>query len=194
MKLKLVSACVLSAVLAAVAASSAAAANVTATATVSAGTLSLTTSATPSVSVTLDGTDQTPSYALPMTVQDNTGSGNGWNTTITSTTFSTGGGSPHLLSTSASTATGVSSSCAGGATCTAPTNSIGYPLSVPAGSSAPPAVKLFNGPANTYAGTYTSTGTVAVVSAPGPPAPQHDSRCSESPVRGTRSFRRRCTK
>ena len=45
-------------------------ANVTATATVTAGTLSLSTSATPSVSVTLDGTDQTPTYTLPMTIID----------------------------------------------------------------------------------------------------------------------------
>jgi hypothetical protein len=78
----------------------------------------------------------------------------------------------------------VSSSCATG-TCTNPTNSIAYPLAVPAGASAPTAVKLFNAaansgmgkftvtptvqvaiPANTYAGTYTSTVTVAVVSGP----------------------------
>ncbi|HEX3455133.1 MAG TPA: WxL domain-containing protein [Gaiellaceae bacterium] len=119
-----------------------------------------------------------------MTVLDATGSGSGWNVTVTSTTFTTGGGSPHLLSTTASNATGVSSSCATG-TCTNPTNSITYPLGVPAGSSAPTAVKLFNAaantgmgnftitptisvsiPANTYAGTYTSTVTVAVVSGP----------------------------
>lgn len=162
----------------------ASAANVTATATVTAGTLSLSTSATPSVASTLDGTDQTPNYTLPMTVLDATGSGTGWNVTITSTTFTTGGGSPHLLSTTASNATGVSSSCATG-TCTNPTNSITYPLGVPAGSTAPTAVKLFNAaansgmgkftitptisvsiPANTYAGTYTSTVTVAVVSGP----------------------------
>ncbi len=172
------------AALALAAASAALGANVTATATVTAGTLTLTTSATPSVSSTLDGTDQTPSYTLPMTINDATGSGAGWNVTITSTTFTTGGGTPKLLSTSASTATGVSSACAGG-TCTNPTNSIGYPLGVPAGSTAPTAVKLFNAaantgmgkftvtptvgvsiPANTYAGTYTSTVTVAVVSGP----------------------------
>jgi hypothetical protein len=134
--------------------------------------------------VTLDGTDQTPTYTLPMTVNDATGSGTGWNVTVTSTTFSTGGGLPKLLSTSASTVTATSSSCASG-TCTNPTNSIGYPLGVPAGSSPPTAVKLFNAaantgmgkftvtptvqvsiPANTYAGTYTSTVTVAVVSGP----------------------------
>jgi hypothetical protein len=104
---------------------------------------------------------------------------------VTSTTFTTGGGSPHLLSTTASTATGVTSSCAGGTTCTNPTNSITYPLSVPAAAVAPTAVKLFNAaantgmgsftvtptvsvaiPANTYAGSYTSTVTVAVVSGP----------------------------
>jgi hypothetical protein len=167
------------------AASSVLASNVTATATVNAGTLTLSSSATPSVSVTLEGTDQTPSYTMPMTVNDFTGSGSGWNVTVTSTTFSTGGGSPHLLSTSASTATGVSSSCTGGGTCTNPSNSVTYPLGIPAGSSAPTAVKLFNAaansgmggftvtptvqvaiPANTYAGTYTSTVTVAVVSGP----------------------------
>jgi hypothetical protein len=170
--------------LALAAATGASAANVTATATVTAGTLSLSTSATPSVSSTLNGTDQAPTYTLPMTVLDATGSGTGWNVTITSTTFTTGGGSPHLLSTTASNATGVTSSCATG-TCTNPTNSITYPLGVPAGSSAPTAVKLFNAaantgmgnftitptisvsiPANTYAGTYTSTVTVAVVSGP----------------------------
>jgi hypothetical protein len=136
------------------------------------------------VSSTLDGTDQTPTYTLPMTINDATGSGAGWNVTITSTTFTTGGGTPHLLSTSASTATAVSSACASG-TCTNPTNAIGYPLGVPAAATAPTAVKLFNAaantgmgkftitptvgvsiPANTYAGTYTSTVTVAVVSGP----------------------------
>ena len=165
---------------------SAVGANVTATATVNAGTLTLSTSATPSVSVTLDGTDQAPSYTLPMSVNDYTGSGNGWNVTITSTQFTTGGGSPHTLSTSASTATAASATCAGGTTCTNPTNAVTYPLAVPAGGSGPPtAVKLFNAaantgmggftvtptvqvaiPANTYAGTYTSTVTVAVVSGP----------------------------
>jgi hypothetical protein len=161
------------------------ASDVTATATVSAGSLALSTSAAPSVSVTLDGSDKTPTYTLPMTITDSTGSGAGWNVTVTSTRFSTGGGSPHLFSTTASSATGVSSSCAGGATCTNPTNAISYPLTVPAGTTAPTAVKLFNAaadtgmggftvtptvqvsiPANTYAGTYTSIVTVAAVSGP----------------------------
>jgi WxL domain surface cell wall-binding len=177
------SAVALVAVMALVTAASVSAANVPATVTVSAGTLSLATSAAPSMAVTLDGTDQTPTYTLPMTVSDARGSGAGWNVTITSTTFSTGGAS--ALSTSASQVTAVSSSCASGTTCTAPTNSITYPLTVPAGATAPTAVKLFNSavntglggftitptvgvsvPANTATGTYTSTVTIAVVSGP----------------------------
>jgi hypothetical protein len=170
--------------LATVAIASADAANVTATATVNAGSLTMTSSAAPSTSVTLNGTDQTPTYTMPMTAKDETGSGTGWNLTITSTQFSTGGGSPHTLSTSASTITGVTSSCAQG-TCTNPTNSVGYPLGVPAGATPPTAVKSFDSaantgmgdftvtptvqvaiPANAYAGTYTSTVTLAVVSGP----------------------------
>jgi hypothetical protein len=166
-------------------AASAPAADVTATATVTGGTRSLSTSATPSVSATLNGTDQTPAYTLPMTVNDFTGTGAGWNVTITSTTFSTGGGSPKTLATTASTVTSLSATCAGPGTCTNPTNSISYPLGVPAAGTAPAAVKLFNAaantglgaftvtptvqvsiPANTYAGTYTSTVTVASVSGP----------------------------
>jgi hypothetical protein len=184
-RLKVLSVFALPALLVGLTASSAAASNVTATAFVSAGSLTLSTTASPSVSVTLDGTDHAPSYTLPMTVSDDTGSGNGWNVTVTSTTFSTGGASPNLLSTTASTATAVGAVCAGGATCTAPANSITYPLGVPAGSTPPTAVELFNAaantgmgsftvtptiqvaiPSNTYAGTYTSTVTVAVVSGP----------------------------
>ncbi|HEX5501163.1 MAG TPA: WxL domain-containing protein [Thermomicrobiales bacterium] len=156
----------------------------TATATVSGGALSETTGATPSITATLDGTDQTKTYTLPLTATDPTGTGAGWNLTITSTAFSTGGATPRTLATGASTITTASSSCAQG-TCTAPTNAITYPLTVPAGATAPTAVKFFNAaansgmgqftvtptvsvslPANTYAGTYTSTVTLAIVSAP----------------------------
>jgi hypothetical protein len=166
-------------------AQSAFAATATVTGTVSAGTLSITTAATPSFSVTLDGTDQTASYSVPTTVTDATGSGAGWNLTITSTQFTTGGGSPKTLATNASSLTGVTSSCAGGSTCTNPTNSVTYPVAVPAGSSPPTAVKYFNAavntgagqftntpsvsvsvPANSYAGSYSSTLTLAAVSGP----------------------------
>src|SRR5665811_1019333 len=81
--------------------------------TITAGSLSLTTEAAPTLSATLDGTNQTPTYTLPMTVEDSTGSGAGWNTTITSTQFTTGGEAPLTLSTEASSMTGVTSVGAG---------------------------------------------------------------------------------
>ncbi len=167
------------------AAAAAIAGNVTATATVTgAGALGLSHGATASVSNTLDGTDQTVSYTIPLTLDDARGSGAGWNTTITSTTFTTGGGTPRTLP-GASSISGVTSSCRAGGSCTAPTNAITYGVSVPDGASAPAAVKFFNSAANTgmgrftvtptigvnilgnaYAGSYTSTVTIAVVSGP----------------------------
>lgn len=162
---------------------SALAATATVTGNVNAGTLSISTSATPSFAVTLDGTDKTGSYTVPTTVTDATGSGAGWNLTITSTQFTTGGGSPSTLPTNASSITGVTSSC--NTTCSAPSNSITYPLGVPAGSSPPTAVKYFNAaagtgqgefantpavnvsvPASSAVGTYSSTLTLAAVSGP----------------------------
>jgi hypothetical protein len=156
----------------------------TASASVTGGSLSESTSSTPSVSVTLNGTNQVPTYTMDIATSDQTGSGSGWNLTITSTRFSTGGARPKTLSTTASQVTGVTSACAQG-TCTDPTNSINYPFTLPAGATAPTAVKLFNAdvgtgmgdftvtptvgvsiPANAYAGTYTSTITLAVASAP----------------------------
>ena len=155
-----------------------------ATASVTGGALSESTASTPSVSATLNGTNQVPTYTMDIATNDRTGSGSGWNLTITSTTFSTGGGSPRTLSNTASQVTSVASACAQG-TCTDPTNSITYPLTLPAGATAPTAVKLFNAaidtgmgdftvtptvgvtiPANAFAGTYTSTITLAVASAP----------------------------
>jgi WxL domain surface cell wall-binding len=128
---------------------------------------SLTTTATPSLSITLNGTDQSPTYTMDLTV-DNSAVGStllGWNLTVTSTRFTTGGGSPRTLSTSASSITGVTFVCAvNPLLCTSnPSNSITYPVAVPAGSSPPTAVKFFNAAATTGIGTYTVTPTVKVV-------------------------------
>jgi hypothetical protein len=106
--------------------------------------------------VTLDGTDQVATYTVPTTVTDATGSDSGWNLTVSSTQFTTGS---LLLSTTASTVTGVANSCDGGSTCTDPTNAITYPLAIPA---AAPAVKYFNAAATTGAGMFTNTPTIAV--------------------------------
>lgn len=152
----------------------------------SSGGFSVSSTATPSLSTTLDGTDQTASYTANLTV-DNSAIGItllGWNLTITSTQLSTGGGTPHTLSTSASSITSVAVVCAA-APCLNPTNSVSYPLTLPAGPTAPAAVKLFNAaaatgtgtftitptvkvaiPANAYAGSYTSTLTLTLVSGP----------------------------
>ena len=164
--------------LALVATSAALAATLTATATVN-GTagISLNLPSNPSISSTLDGTDQTVTYAPVLGVVDARGSGAGWNLTVSATNFSDGSG--HTLA--PGTITGVSAACKAGNSCTAATSSgITYPLTV-SGTSA----KFFNAavnsglgkfdvtptfavsvPGNAYAGTYTSTVTLASVSGP----------------------------
>lgn len=167
-----------------IAAAPAHAANVTAQATVSGTVLSATTSATPNFTANLDSGDTTKTYTIPLAVQDTRGTGAGWNVLITSTTFSTGGGSPRTLAANASSLSGVTASCSSG-TCTSPSNAVSYPLTVPAGSTAPTPVKFFNSatdngmgmftitptigvavPQNSFSGTYTSTVTVSLVSGP----------------------------
>jgi hypothetical protein len=160
--------------------------DVASTGTVDPGTLSLTTTTpAPTFGVTLNGTDQAGTYDVPLTLTDSTGSGSGWNATITSTRFTTGGATPRTLAATASTITGVTSVCATG-TCTMPTNAVAAgALQVPAGATAPAPVKFVNAaadsgmgqftvtptvsvaiPANAYAGTYTTTLTLASVSGP----------------------------
>lgn len=155
------------------------------TTTVTGGSLSESTTATPTVSVTLDGTDKTPTYTVPITVTDATGSGDGWQLTITSTTLATEGAT-HSFATNATKITGVTASCVGVNTCTSPDNSATtYPVTVPAAADAPdpqvfyvaaansgmgsftvtPTMQL-KVPANTYAGSYSSTITLAIVDGP----------------------------
>jgi len=136
-------------------------ANPTVTGTVSAGALSVATSAAPTFSANLANGDSTPTYTLPLTAVDTTGTGAGWNLTITSTQFTTGGATPHTLAANASTITGVTSACASG-TCTNPTNAVTYPVGVPAGTTPPTAVKFFNAAANTGLGSFTVTPTMGV--------------------------------
>ncbi len=167
-------------------ASAATTANPTVTGTVAGGVLSVATTAAPTFSANLALGDSTPTYTLPLTATDTTGTGGGWNLTITSTQFTTGGGTPHTLGLNASTITGVPTPppCLSG-TCTNPTNAVAYPVVVPAAATAPTAVKFFNAaaatgmgsftvtptvgvfvPATTFAGSYSSTLTVSIVSGP----------------------------
>jgi hypothetical protein len=145
------------------AANAATSANPTVTGTVTAGALSVATTAAPTFSASLASGDSTPTYTLPLTAVDTTGTGAGWNLTITSTQFTTGGATPHTLLTNASNITGVTSACASGS-CTNPTNAITYttPVPVPAGATPPTAVKFFNAAANTGLGSFTVTPTVGV--------------------------------
>lgn len=166
------------AALALVASAAALAGTLTATATVS-GTagVSLNLPANPSLSSTLDGSDQTASYSPLLGVVDARGSGAGWNLTIAATSFSDGSG--HTLA--AGTLSGAVQACHSGSSCTAATSSgISYPLSL-SGTAA----KFFNAavnsglgkvdvtptievtiPGNAYAGTYTSTVTLAAATGP----------------------------
>ena len=160
-----------------VASTAALAANLTATATVTgASGISMGLPSNPSLSDTLDGTDQTVSWSAILGVVDARGSGAGWNLTMSATSFSDGSG--HTLA--PGTVTGVTAACQGGNSCTAAGNAISYPLTL-SGTAA----KFFNAaansgmgkvnvtpsvdvaiPGNAYAGTYTSTVTLAAVSGP----------------------------
>ena len=166
------------AVLALVAATAALAGTLTTTATVS-GTagISLNLPSNPSLTDTLDGTDQTVSYAPILGVVDARGSGAGWNLQISATAFSDGSG--HTLA--QGQVSSVAQACKAGSTCTVGTSSgISYPLTI-----STVAAKLFNAavntglgkidvtptidvsiPGNAYAGAYTSTVTIAAATGP----------------------------
>ena len=162
-------------------------ATTSASAAITAGSLALVSSpATASFAATLNGADQNVTASQAFDVGDATGSGTGWNITATSTTFSTGGGTPKTLSTSATTIQAApADACDSSVTCTTATNSITYPFVLPAAGTAPTAAKLYNAaantgmgnqtvtatlrlaiPGNTYAGSYSSTWTYSLASAP----------------------------
>jgi hypothetical protein len=133
-------------------------------------------------SFTLNGTDQTATTTVDLTPDDETGSDSGWNITGTSTTLTNGSG--RTLPVTATQET-VASTAAASGNCSLPTNSVGYPLTLPAGPTPPTPVKLYNAaagsgwgpvkatltfrlsvPANSFRGIYTSTWTFAIVSGP----------------------------
>lgn len=161
-----------------VVATAAIAGSITTTATVS-GTagISLNLPANPSITDTLDGTDQTVNYAPVLGVVDARGTGAGWNLQVSATSFSDGAG--HTLA--PGNVTAVAQACHAGSSCTAATNSgITLPLTITG-----TAAKFFNAavntglakldvtptiavaiPGNSFAGTYTSTVTLAAATGP----------------------------
>jgi hypothetical protein len=148
----------------------------TATVTGAAG-LSLNLPANPTITNTLDGTDQTATYAPILGLVDARGNGFGWNLQISATTFGDGAG--HTLN--PGTVASVAQACHTGSTCTAATSSgITYPLTI-GGTGAKFFVAAVNTglgkidvtptinvaiPGNAYAGTYTSTVTLAATTGP----------------------------
>jgi len=155
-----------------------------ATANLTAGSLAFV-SAPPAVSftATLNGTNQAVPATQPLDVSDATGSGNGWNITATSTLFTSGA---HTIAATATTIPSQPSvACDTNVTCTTATTNVTYPYSLPAAATAPTATQMFNAtantgmgdqtvtptwtltiPGNTYAGNYTSTWTLSLVSGP----------------------------
>jgi hypothetical protein len=160
------------------AATAALAAGFTTTATVS-GTagIGLNLPASASITNTLDGTDQTATYAPVLGLVDARGSGAGWNLQISATAFTDG--ATHTLNQGSVSA--VAQACHSASTCTAATSTgITYPLAI--GTTA---AKFFSAalntglgkidvtptisvaiPGNAYAGTYTSTVTLAATTGP----------------------------
>jgi hypothetical protein len=142
-----------------------------------AGGISLNLPSNPSVTDTLNGSDQTVSYAPVLGVVDARGGGAGWNLEISATTFSDGFG--HTLA--PGQVSSATSACKGGSTCTAASSSgITYPLTITG-----TAAKFFNAavnsglgkidvtptvdvsiPGNAFAGAYTSTVTLAATTGP----------------------------
>jgi hypothetical protein len=164
------------------------AATVAVTSVVTAGaTLTVTGGTPPTFNATLSGSDQTASYVLPVVVVDARGGTLGWNLTVTSTTFTDGSsGTGHDFGAGASTITSVTAGCGTNSTCLLPTNNVANTnLGLPGASGTP--VKYFNAssaagagrgtinvnanvavaiPANVFAGSFTSTVTVAISSGP----------------------------
>lgn len=136
-------------------------------------------------STSLNGQNKTVTAAQPLDIADATGSGAGWQVTATSTVFTNGTNSLPVGSATVSSAPSAPT-CDSSVTCTvAGTNGVSYPYSLPSGATAPTATKLFTAsagtgmgdqtftptwtlaiPGNAYAGNYTSTWTLSLVSGP----------------------------
>jgi hypothetical protein len=146
------------------------------------GSLSLVYNPAAGAATVLDGADQTMTYVLPLIVIDSRSNGDGWNVTVTSTSFDDGAGKAFDPATSVMSTT---VACLLASGCTAPRNLVGYPVPMPPTTPATAPVKVFNAdrasgmgvfsvtpavavsvPGNTFAGTYVSTLAVAVISGP----------------------------
>jgi hypothetical protein len=110
-------------------------------------------------SLTLNGSDRTATATWAVSTSDLRGTGAGWQLQATSTQFADGSG--HTLPLTATTVTGVGVA-AGAGNCTLPTNSVSYPVAIPAGPGPPTAVKIFDAATGTGGGPATVTLTFAL--------------------------------
>jgi hypothetical protein len=152
------------------------------TATITGGSLAMAAPTSVAFSATLTGANQSTGASQAIDVTDSTGTGTGWNVTLTSTTFTVGA---LTLPDNNVTDTAAAGACDATVTCTLATNSVTYPVTVPSATTAPTAVKILNAATNTglgaqtwthsmslallasvKAGTYASTWTYSLVSAP----------------------------
>ena len=99
-------------------------------------------------STALTGKDQSITTQLNVSPDDESGSGAGWNLTATSTPFISG---THTLPATAAQITGATET-AGTGQCSAPSNQISYPVTVPAATTPPSAVKIYDAAAGSGAG------------------------------------------
>jgi hypothetical protein len=124
------------------------------------GSLTATIDSTSFTPLTLNGHDQTTEGQLTVTVADQTRTDAGWHLLVTSTQFHTTGGK--TLSTTATSITAVNSACTSQSSCTNATNSLSYPITLPAGTTPPSAIQYFTAAANTGEGTLTVTATLSL--------------------------------
>ncbi|MHB1988017.1 MAG: WxL domain-containing protein [Acidimicrobiales bacterium] len=170
----------------------------TGTITVTGSTLTLTAPGSLAWAATLNGTNQSVvdinSGDQSFTVDDNTGSGSGWNVSVSATTFTNG---THTLSdtgtlsmngstSSATASTAPTASCVNSGACLVPTDNTTYPVAITTAASTPTASKVYSSaassgmgdvsigsvgwwvqlPGSAYAGSYTSTVTFNITSGP----------------------------
>jgi hypothetical protein len=134
----------------------------------------------------LNGQDKAVNFQQPLDIADATGSGAGWNITATSTQFKTTGGNTLPAGATTVGSAPAAPTCDTNVTCTVGGNTtVAFPYTLPAAATAPLATKLYNAPANTgmgdqtvtptwtlaipgnaYAGSYTSTWTLSLVTGP----------------------------
>jgi hypothetical protein len=153
------------------------------TAAITEGTLAMVAPAAVTFAATLSGEDQVVTADQAIDVKDNTGAGSGWHLTLTTTTFTAG--TKTLATDSVNEKTAPTNACDVSVTCTLASNTVTYPVAIPAAATAPPAVTIMNAatdtgmggqtsthtmslavPGNAGAGSYSSTWTYSLVSAP----------------------------